>query len=67
MKDTCVCNRCGRELDLFDRQQDFTIHKRIGYGSIHDGDMVTLRLCSRCFDDLVGACAIWPIRECAEE
>ncbi len=66
MKETRVCNRCGKDLDLFDSQQDFTIHRQIGYGSIYDGDAVTLRLCSKCFDDLVDECVVCPIRECTE-
>lgn len=56
-----VCNHCGKELDLFDLQQNFIIHTVIGYGSIHDGDHVHLRLCNDCFDALVGECKISPI------
>lgn len=58
-----VCNYCGKELDVFDLQQDFFIHTRIGYGSIYDGDFVRLQLCCDCFDKLVGACKVSPIIE----
>ncbi len=61
MQEKKVCNYCGRELDLFDLQQGFTIHTHIGYGSIHDGDRVCFRLCCDCFDRLVSACAVSPL------
>lgn len=48
---------------MFDQQQDFIIHTRIGYGSIHDGDSVHCQLCCDCFDKLVGECEISPIIE----
>lgn len=60
------CNGCGRELDFWDVQQNFTIHKRIEYGSIYDESVVDLRLCCDCFDILVQACAISPIQDVAK-
>ncbi len=60
------CNGCGRELDFWDLQQNFTIHKRVEYGSIYDGSLVDLRLCCECFDSLVQACAVLPIHSEAE-
>lgn len=63
MQDKKICNYCGKELDLFDQQQDFIIHTQIGYGSIHDGDRVHCQLCCDCFDKLVGECKISPIVE----
>lgn len=62
MKSKKICNHCGKELDIFDCQEDFTIHKQqIGYGSIHDGDNVHLQLCCDCFDKLVDDCRVNPI------
>lgn len=59
-----VCNCCGKKLDIFDRQQNFYIHKfQIGYGSAHDGDGVHLQLCCECFDELVKRCKVNPIIE----
>lgn len=58
-----VCNRCGKELDLFDLNQSFIIHTQIGYGSIHDGEYVHYRLCSECFDKLVKESKVSPITE----
>lgn len=64
MQNSNVCNYCGKELDLFDHQQDFTIHKKqIQYGSGYDGDEVRLRLCCECFDSIVDSCKINPIAE----
>lgn len=63
MQEKKVCNYCGKELDLFDLQQKFIIHTRIGYGSIHDGDSVHCQLCCDCFDKLAGECKISPIIE----
>ncbi len=58
-----VCNLCGKELDLFDRQQQFTIHKRVQYGSRHDGENVRLNLCCDCFDLLVSNCRVSPVQQ----
>lgn len=64
MSDKPVCNYCGEELDLFDRQENFSIHKdQIGYGSAFDGDGVHLRLCCKCFDEIVSNCKVSPIME----
>ena len=63
MTQNLICNHCGKELDFFDLQNDFSIHRRIGYGSVHDGDDVHIRLCSECFDELVEDCEVSPIEE----
>lgn len=64
MAQTKRCNRCGRELDFWDLQQDFTIHKeKLGYGTSHDGDSVHLQVCCSCFDALVDECVIDPVEE----
>ena len=58
-----ICNHCGKELDVFDLQQDFTIHRKIEYGSSYDGCIVHLQLCCDCFDKTVEACKVNPITE----
>lgn len=63
MKNKKVCNRCGRELDVFDLQQDFTIHKKIQYGGSYDGCQVHYQLCCDCFDKAVEQCKVNPIKE----
>jgi len=58
-----ICNCCGGKLDFFDIQQNFTIHKRIGYGSKYDGCVIECKLCCSCFDKMIGACKESPIIE----
>jgi hypothetical protein len=58
-----LCNHCGKELDVFDLQQDFTLHKDIGYGSIYDGDSVHYQICCECFDKIAEECVVFPIIE----
>lgn len=47
-------------MDEFDIMSDFAISKKIGYGSIHDGEEVDLKLCCACFDRVTHACVIDP-------
>lgn len=57
MQDKQVCNLCGKELDFFERQENFTIHARICYGSVHAGDKCD------CFDKVIAICTVSPIEE----
>lgn len=66
MTEKKLCNHCGKELDVFDLQQGFTIHKDIGYGSIYDGDSVHYQICCECFDKIVKECVVFPIIEGGE-
>lgn len=56
-----LCNYCGRKLDIYDSNQSFRIHTRIGYGSAYDGNVADMRLCCGCFDKIVGECAVTPL------
>lgn len=56
-----VCNVCGSKLDFWDLQEDFTIHKRVGYGSVYDLKEVRLQMCCSCFDQIAESCAITPV------
>ena len=47
------CNMCGKEFDVFDKQEDFCIDKYVGYGSKFDLCHVQLNLCIDCFDRLI--------------
>ena len=53
------CNICGKDFDIFDRQEDFQIKRGskgiIGYGSIHDGEGCDCHLCIKCFDKLMAS------------
>lgn len=48
-----VCNVCGKEFDIWDRQEAFGFHSHVGYGSKFDGDHIELDLCCDCFDNLM--------------
>lgn len=57
------CNRCGKELDLYDFQQMFYVRTKLQYGSRHDGETIRYRLCSSCIDSIIEESAISPITE----
>ena len=61
------CNQCGKKMDEFDIQQGFAIHRKIKYGSVHDGSCVHYTICCECFDEMVSKCAISPIAEAPGE
>lgn len=58
-----VCNMCGKTLDLFDRAEDFTIQKKLGYGTIYDGSEIKLSICCKCMERIVESCIVNPIHE----
>ena len=62
MQGSNVCNLCGKELDFWDVQEDFTLHRHVGYGS----EVIKLRLCCECFDHIVDECKVSPIEEVKE-
>lgn len=47
-----ICNLCGRELNMFDLNEDFSIAKQCGYGTKYDGCVVKIRICCNCIDNL---------------
>ena len=56
-----VCNMCGKEFDMWDEQEDFSIHRTCGYGTKFDGDSIQLDLCCDCMEKLVDSCLISPV------
>jgi hypothetical protein len=44
---------CGKEFDIWDKQENFCFCHRVGYGSRHDGDDIRLNLCCDCFDKVL--------------
>lgn len=58
-----ICNRCGKEFDTWDKQEDFSIHKRCGYGTKYDGMSIELDLCCECMEWLIKECAVFPVSE----
>lgn len=50
------CSKCGRELDVFDRQSGLTEDRIMGFGSAHDGERFFVRLCCACTDEIGEMC-----------
>lgn len=63
MATTTKCNKCGKEFDIWDEQEDFSIHRHCGYGTKYDGSIINLDLCCECFEELVDSCVIPVIEE----
>lgn len=57
------CNLCGKELDFWDKQENYEIETTVGYGSKYDGEHIRVRFCCACFDRIVTVCQINPIEE----
>lgn len=55
------CNKCGKKLDMWDVQEDFSMERHLGYGSRYDGDHLDLDLCCECMDKIIEECAIPPV------
>lgn len=48
------CDFCGKELDVYDTQENFGFHHHhIGYGSQFDGESIDIDLCCDCFDKMM--------------
>lgn len=61
MEDNKVCNVCGKHLEVLDRDPDYTIGIRMGYGTDHDLEYAEIHMCCECLDKLVGSCVVNPI------
>lgn len=57
------CNLCGQDLDFWDKQLNFSVDRRIGYGSKYDGDQIHIKLCCQCLDNVIDKCKIIPLKE----
>ena len=55
------CNKFGKEMDFWDRQEEFSIHTICGYGTEYDGSTLELDLCCDCMEELVNSCKISPV------
>lgn len=58
-----VCNMCGKVLDIWDQQEDFSIEKQLGYGTSYDGEELSLHLCCDCMEEIINSCQVNPIVE----
>ena len=47
------CTMCGSELDEWDKIQNYSFNKYIGYGSKYDTETVDVKFCCHCFDKIV--------------
>ncbi len=63
MSKEITCNMCGRKFDIWDEQENFSIHTRLGYGTKYDGDCLEFDICCDCMETLIDKCAISPIKE----
>lgn len=61
MAKTILCNMCGKQFDIWDTQEDFSINRRLGYGTKYDGDELQLDLCCDCMEKIIDECKISPI------
>lgn len=50
---TKKCNKCGKDFDMWDKQEGFGFHYNVGYGSRFDKTIIDLDLCCDCFDSLM--------------
>ena len=63
MNKPIVCNKCGKELDLWDTQENFSIERSLGYGTKYDGDKLKIHLCCDCMEKLIDECMVSPISD----
>lgn len=54
------CNLCGKIFDVYDEQHDFSLVRRLGYGSVYDGNEIELDICCDCMDKLLDMCKVSP-------
>ena len=47
------CNFCGKEFDMWDKQENFGFNYMVGYGSRFDETELKLDLCCDCFDKMM--------------
>jgi len=56
-----ICNKCGKVLDFWDRQEEFHIFGYLGYGTKYDGNIFNLNLCCKCMEEIIDACVKIPL------
>lgn len=61
MSKRITCNKCGKEFDLWDRQEAFHIYRDLGYGTKYDGSFLELDLCCKCMEELIESCSDNPV------
>ncbi len=61
-----ICNKCGKELDMWDKQEAFSLHQNLGYGTAYDGMRLELDLCCKCMEELIVNCTETPLIDVSE-
>lgn len=56
-----ICNLCGKEMDIWDKKEEFSIHRRCGYGTKYDGETIELDICCDCMERLIDSCKVPPV------
>ena len=55
------CNLCGKNLDFWDQNEDFSWTRHLGYGTKYDGNTLNLHLCCECIKKIIEECTVSPI------
>lgn len=58
-----ICNKCGKEFNMFDYASNLHVECRMGYGTTLDGSLIELDLCNNCLATFINECAVSPIVE----
>ncbi len=48
-----ICNMCGKQFDILDKQENFGFNYYVGYGSKHDLEYIEAHFCCQCFDKIL--------------
>lgn len=61
VKTEVYCNKCGKKLDMWDVDANYSLYRYLGYGSKYDGNELKIDLCSECMDKLIDSCKLPPV------
>lgn len=62
-REVTICNKCGKEFDLWDTQENFSMSGLLGYGTKYDGGFLHIDLCCDCMERLIDECIISPVED----
>lgn len=57
-----ICNKCAKEFDMWDEQEGIIVFRKLGYGTVYDGETLDLNLCCGCVESLIESCIISPLK-----
>lgn len=67
MKQSNYCNKCGKEFDVWDKENGLRVNMHLGYGSVYDGSFLHMNFCCDCMDSLIKSCTNHPVNSAEEE